>query len=138
MPSAPSRAASLNEDPMTDASADRRIAALMGAVAASLAVMSTLHFSGVLEGEEPFDPVNAGISEAVIGVLLIGGAAALLRQGPNARTVALASLGIAIVGFIVGLTFTIRGGGGIDVGYHTLVLPLLVSTLAALLRSSAG
>jgi hypothetical protein len=40
----------------------------------------------------------------------------------------------AIVGFAVGLSFTLRGGGTVDVVYHALMLPLLLLTLVVLLR----
>jgi hypothetical protein len=115
----------------------RGIAGLMGFVAATLAVMSTLHLSGVLDGDsDPFDPVHAGVAEALIGLVLVFGAATLLRGSPHVRGVALASTGFAIVGFIVGLTFTLQGGDAIDVAYHATVLPLLLITLAALLREA--
>jgi hypothetical protein len=46
-----------------------------------------------------------------------------------------------LVGFVVGLTFTIRGGSTIDVTYHASMLPLLIATAALLMhgtRSSSG
>ena len=43
------------------------------------------------------------------------------------------TLGFASVGFIVGLSFTTRGGDAIDIAYHVTVLPLLVVALVALL-----
>jgi hypothetical protein len=109
-----------------------RIALLMGFAAATLAVMASLHFSGTLSGSKPFNPTHAGIAEALICVALSLGAATLLRGSRNARSVAIAALGFAILGFIVGLSFTTRGGDTIDIAYHVTVLPLLVVALVAL------
>jgi hypothetical protein len=111
------------------------IAGLMGFEAATFAVMSALHLSGVLaDGSDPYDPTAAGIAEAVICLALASGAVALLRQSANANGVATATTGLAIVGVVIGLIFTIQGGGPIDIAYHATVLPLLVLTLAALRR----
>src|SRR5438093_13218022 len=101
--------------------------------AASLAVISPLHLSGTLAGEsKPFDSSHASIAEALICVVLVAGVATLLLGRPRARTLAAAATGFAILGFVVGLTFSIRGGDTIDVAYHATVLPLLLLTLAAL------
>jgi hypothetical protein len=117
---------------------DRLGVVLMGAVAATLAAMSLLHPSGILGGgAKPFDPSAAGIAEAVIGLALAYGAAALLRKGSRARPVALAATGFAIVGFLVGLRFTLAGGSAIDITYHLGALPILLLTLTGLVRSRA-
>jgi hypothetical protein len=109
---------------------DRWLAALLALVAATLVLMSSLHLSGVVdEGSKPFDHVHAGVAEAVIALVLLGGAAALLLATRHARALATASLGFAIVGFVIGLTFTIRGGGAIDIAYHVTILPLLLLML---------
>jgi hypothetical protein len=107
---------------------DRRIALLMGLVAASLAVMSILHLAGAFEGRTDW---GAGIAEAIIGVVLVGGALALVRNGD--RRAAVAALGFAIAGFLVGLRFTI-GDGGVQLAYHVAVLPVLVVGLALATR----
>ena len=110
----------------------RQIAALMGFEAFTLAIISPLHLSGVLTGgTKSFDPTAAGTAEAIIGAALLMGALALVRNRPDAAIVATA---FAIVGFLVGLTFTLRGGDGIDVAYHATMLPLLVLTLLVLWR----
>ena len=115
---------------------ERQGAVLMCAVAATLAVMSFLHLSAILAGgAKPLDRSDAGIAEAVIGLALAYGAAALLREGPRARSVALAATGLAIVGFLVGLRFTLAGGGAIDIAYHLGALPILLLTLIAVARS---
>jgi hypothetical protein len=114
---------------------ERQPALLMCAVAATLAVMSFLHLSGILAGgTKPFDPSGAGVAEAVICLVLSYGATGLLRTWPRAQKVALAATGLAIVGFIIGLRFTLEGGDAIDVAYHLSGLPILLVTLIALLR----
>ena len=111
-----------------------RIAALMAAEAGSLAVMSSLHLAGRLNGTKPFDPNRAGIAEAIIGVVLAAGAVALLRGRRRAWSIAVAANIFAVVGFAVGLSRTIQGGGAVDIGYHLTVLPLLLLTLLILVR----
>jgi hypothetical protein len=107
---------------------ERRIALLMGLVAASLAVMSILHLAGAFEGRTD---AGAGIPEAIIGVVLVAGALALVRSGN--RRAAVPALGFAIAGFLVGLRFTI-GDGGVQLAYHVAVLPVLVLGLALAIR----
>jgi hypothetical protein len=117
---------------------ERSIVALMGAVATSLAVMSGLHLSGTLGGgTRPFDPSAAGIAEAVICLVLGYGTIRFLRQQPGAHAVALATTGFAIIGFLIGLGFTLGGGGAIDIAYHLSVLPILLVALIALVRTRA-
>jgi hypothetical protein len=111
------------------------IAFLMIFEAATLAVIASLHLGGVLGGSKPFRPTAAGVAEAIIGVALAGGAAALLSNSAPARDIAVATTLFAIVGFVVGLTFSVRGGGAIDIAYHAVMLPLLLLTLILLLRS---
>jgi hypothetical protein len=58
----------------------RRVAALMIVEAASLAVASALHVSGNVTGRSKlFDADDAGIAEAIIGAVLLGGAIAIFR-----------------------------------------------------------
>jgi hypothetical protein len=118
-----------------NAYSSRLIATLMGFEALSLAVISPLHLSGVLGGgARPFNPTAAGTAEAVIGVVLVLGALALGRGTARGRDAAVAATAFAIIGFLVGLTFTLRGGDAIDVVYHAVMLPLLAFTMVALLR----
>jgi hypothetical protein len=110
----------------------RRIAALMGFEALTLAIISPLHLSGALGGgTKPFNPTAAGTAEAIIGALLLIGALALVR---DRRRTAIAATTFATVGFLVGLSFTLRSGDGIDIAYHATMLPLLLLTLLALRR----
>lgn len=112
-----------------------RVAALMGAEAATLAAISVLHLSSVLGGgTRPFSELGAGLGEAVICVVLAYGALRLLRGARRARLVAIASTIFAIVGFAIGLSITLSGGGLIDVAYHVTMIPVLLCTLRALRR----
>jgi hypothetical protein len=113
---------------------DRRIAALIGFVAATLVVASALHLAGAVgDGTPPFRPDRAGVAEAVIAAVLAVGAIALLH---GARGVALGAVAFAIVGFGIGLSMTVRGGGAGDIAYHLTMLPLLLFALAALSGAS--
>jgi hypothetical protein len=116
---------------------DRTVAALLAFTAATLAVASILHlFTG--DGVAgTFDPNGAGIAEAIICIVLLVAYAALLRAPRRGRTVALGATGFAIFGFLVGLTFTVRGGSPADLIYHLTMLPVLVATLVLLLRREA-
>jgi hypothetical protein len=109
-------------------------AALMGFEAATLAVMSGLHLTGALAGgSKPFDSSGAGIPEAIICIALAVGAVALGRGAPGSRRLAIGALSFAILGFVIGLSFTVRGDDGVGITYHATVLPLLVLTLGSLL-----
>ena len=119
----------------------RTLALAMGAEAATLVVASALHFAAATGGSRPFRPDDAAIAEAVIAVVLVAGALAVARGRRGAGT---GAVSFAILGFLVGLNFTIRGGSAGDLAYHAAMLPLLVLTLLALLgrfprsRSSIG
>jgi hypothetical protein len=111
----------------------RRVAALMIVEAASLAVASALHVSGNVTGRSKlFDADDAGIAEAIIGAVLLGGAIAIFRLPRWGRTIGLAATGFATAGFIVGLSITARGGHWPDIAYHLAVLPVLIGSLVAL------
>jgi hydrogenase/urease accessory protein HupE len=112
-----------------------KIAVLIGFEAATLAVIASLHLGHVLAGgRKPFRPTAAGIAEAIIGIVLVYGAVALNRGSRHAWGIALAAVAFAIAGFLLGLTFTLRGGDAIDIAYHATMLPLLLLTLIVLLR----
>jgi hypothetical protein len=114
------------------------VAILMLVEAASLAVASTLHLSGMVDGRaKSFDPDSAGIAEAVIGVVLLVGAVVMLRDPRRARTAGIAANAFALVGFLVGISETARGGHAPDIAYHATVIPLLVISLVVLLRHSS-
>jgi hypothetical protein len=116
----------------------RPIAILIGLEAATLAAMAVLHLTGILAGgTRPFRPTDAGIAEAVICGVLLAGAAALMLHPARGRAVALAALGFAILGVIVGLGFSVQGGDAIDVAYHATLLPLLLITFAALWKGAS-
>ena len=123
------------QDPRPEDRVGKRIGVLVGAEAASLVVMASLHLSGLLAGgSEPFEPRSAGFAEAVIGVVLAAAATTIWQAPDRARRIAPVALGFAIVGFAVGLTITAQGGDLTDIVYHATVLPLLVVTLLLLLR----
>jgi hypothetical protein len=109
----------------------------MAAVAVSLGVMSYLHLGGSLgqDGSPPFSADPAGIAEALIGVVLLVGAAVVLLRPERARTVATAVTVFAIAGFVLGLTITISGGDAVDIAYHSTVLPILLGILVLVRRT---
>jgi peptidoglycan/LPS O-acetylase OafA/YrhL len=114
----------------------RRLAGLMIVIAVSLAVASLVHLVGHVEGRaDLYDAHDAGIAEAAIGIVLAGGAVAMLRSPDRARAVGLGTLGFAVVGFLVGLSITARAGHLPDIAYHAAVLPLLVVGFVALART---
>ena len=90
---------------------DSTVVAAMVFEAATLVVVSAVHL--VTAGGSK--PRGAGIAEAVIAVVLLAGASALARGGPHGHQAALGALAVAIAGFILGLTFTLRGGTLADV-----------------------
>jgi peptidoglycan/LPS O-acetylase OafA/YrhL len=116
---------------------DRRIGMVMAFVAATLAAGSFVHLAGYTPGgtKPPFDADHAGIAEAIIGVVIAAGAVSVLSAAPRARTAAVAATSFAILGFLVGLNMTARGGDLADVVYHVVTLPILVVTLILLVRS---
>ena len=114
----------------------REIGVLMALEALSLAVAATLHLSGQVHGRsKPFDADHAGVAEAIIGIVVAGGAFAVLRAVPRARAIALATTVFAIVGFGVGITMTSQGGDLPDISYHLTVLPMLIFSLIFLART---
>jgi hypothetical protein len=111
------------------------VGVLMGVQAASLAVMSFLHLHGDLrDGALPFRSGEAGVAEAVICAVLLGAVVAMWRLPRHARPIALAAVGFAIAGFLVGITITISGGATVDIVYHSTVLPVLVATMVLAAR----
>jgi hypothetical protein len=115
-----------------------RVAALMAVEAATLAVAATLHLTGSVTGRSSlFDADNAGIAEAIIAVVLAGGAIAMLGLPARARTIGVVVTGFAIVGFLIGLTMTARGGHLPDIAYHLVLLPALIGSLVALLAAGS-
>jgi hypothetical protein len=114
----------------------RRVAGLMVVEAVTLAVASALHLSGQVTGRSsPFDADHAGIAEAIIGAVLVAGAAGMMWLPGKARVIGIIVNGLAIAGFLLGLSMTVRGGHLPDIGYHLVVLPALIGSLVALLRS---
>lgn len=114
----------------------KKVAASMVIVAASLAVMSSLHLAGVLGTHaDSYDGTAAGIAEAIIGVALVVGAVALRRDPPAGRRTAIAALLFAVAGFLLGISITARSGYVPDIAYHASVLPILIGELVVLLAT---
>ena len=112
----------------------RAIAWAVTAEAATLAVASTLHLTGAFSSGTD----GAGIPEAIICVVLLGGAAAVFRDPVRGRAAALGAVAFAIFGFIVGLTFTVSGGPAAELAYHAVMLPILVATAVQLRPQHPG
>ncbi len=70
----------------------------------------------------------------MIAAALVAGAAALTTRTGRPRRVALGSVGFAIIGFAVGLTFTLRGAAAASAANRLTLPPLLLLTLVQLLR----
>ena len=96
----------------------------MGFVAVTLFVASAIHL-----------PDDAGIAEAIIGVVLASAAALMVQEPQRARAVGLGAVGFAIAGFGVGLTITVERGTALEVAYHVVTLPILIGTFISLVRS---
>jgi len=111
------------------------IAALMAGETATLVVASLLHSGLTVAGvHDPFS--GAAIPEAVIAAVLATGAASLVVRPSTAWGLPLGAVILAIVGFLVGVRFTVFGDGPTRVGdivYHVAGLTLLVTTVALLL-----
>jgi len=125
----------LHPNSLREGSCVRLIAGVLMFVAATLGVASTLHLTGNVNGSPPFDADHAGIAEALIGAVLLVGGTLMLAAPRRARTTGLAATGFGIVGFVIGLSFTTRGGHAPDVAYHAIFLPVLIASLVALLRT---
>jgi hypothetical protein len=111
---------------MRPPSSEQTIIRLMAFQALTLAIASTLHLSSA--------DVGAGLAEALICVALVFGATALASGRRWGQTAALTATGFAILGFLLGLTLTLRGGDAADVAYHASMLPLFVITAIQLSR----
>ena len=115
----------------------RNLATVLAVVAVSLFIASALHLSGFVHGRSDiYDADDAGIAEAVIGVVLVVGAVGLVRSAARARAMGLAATGFAVAGFGVGITITAQGGHTPDIAYHATVLPILIATFVTLVRSA--
>ncbi len=116
----------------------RWIALLMILEALSLAVASSLHLAGLVHGRaSSFDGTDAGIAEVLIGVVLAGAAVVMLRAPHRARRVGLAATAFAIVGFLIGVGESARGGHAPDIAYHLTLLPVFIVSLVVLWRRPA-
>jgi peptidoglycan/LPS O-acetylase OafA/YrhL len=111
----------------------KKVAVVMLLVAASLAVVSSLHLAGVLGARSSsYNGTAAGVAEAIIGAALVVGALAIWRDGSTGRRPAVAATVFAIGGFVLGISITARSGYIPDIAYHATVLPILVVILIVL------
>lgn len=111
------------------------VAWLMLLETVALAIAAALHLTGQVEGRgKLFDAHDAGIAEAVIAVVLLGGGVALLGANRRARFGIAANV-FAIIGFGVGLSITSRAGHAPDIAFHLVVLPLLIASVVVLVRA---
>jgi peptidoglycan/LPS O-acetylase OafA/YrhL len=118
---------------MEERSVLKKVAASMLIVAASLAVMSSLHLAGVLGTRaDSYNGTAAGIAEAIIGIALVAGAIAARRDPAPGRRAAIAATVFGVAGFLLGISITARSGYVPDVAYHASVLPILIGNLVAL------
>jgi hypothetical protein len=118
---------------LTHHSSILRAAGLMVFTATTLAVASLLHLATGDGGGAGSSGRGAGIAEATICLVLLVGALALVRDRRHGRAAAFAASAFAILGFLVGLTFTLRSGELADVIYHLAMLPVLGATVVLLL-----
>lgn len=84
---------------------------------------------------DPFP--GAKVPEAVIGVVVLGGALVVLVRAAYARGVAIAAVVFAVIGTGAGLYFTLPSGRAGDIVYHLTVLAALLVALG-LLVTPAG
>src|SRR5712691_5786471 len=104
---------------------------LLSMAAVTVAVASLLHFGvviplGVATISDPF--AGAAIPEAVIAVVVAGGAATTLARLASARWLAPAATLFALAGTLYGLTVTLRRGQTGDIAYHLGLLTMLVAS----------
>jgi hypothetical protein len=115
------------------------IVGLLVVMAITLATASTIHFGVAVAGvDDPFP--GAALPEAIISVVVLAGAAAAAVRVSHAWRWALAATLFGILGFLIGLRFTLFGGRSVvfgDVVYHLAGLLVLV-VIAGLLLSSRG
>ena len=120
----------MNASPGSEASrAPRLVGRLMLAEAATFAIASILHF-GVAESF-----IDAAIPEAIIAVVLAGGAVRVLRRPTGSWWFALVTSLFALVGVIIGLSVILGGivSRPVDVAYHATIFVALVATVGMLL-----
>lgn len=108
------------------------IVGLMALAAVTLAIASVVHFGlviplGATTIHDPF--AGAAIPEAVIAaVVAIGVVGAALRRDA-AWWLPLAATLFALLGVIVGMTFTVPAGRAGDIAYHGSLLAVLLAAL---------
>ena len=112
------------------------IGGLMALAAVTLAIASALHFGlllavGVVGISDLYR--NAAIPEAVIATVLAIGVIGLVARLGIAWPLAVGTTAFAVLGVLVGLTFTLQTGMIGDIIYHLSLLALLLVTGGLLL-----
>ena len=96
--------------------------------AVTFLVASSLHLTVEWEPQ-------AAIPEALIGVVLLVGAAFVLLDAGNARAVALTTSGFAVLGTCLGAAITLAGGQlSLNLAYHAVILTTLIVSLVLMAR----
>lgn len=92
-------------------------------------VAAAVHF-GLLRDEQR--DVGAAIAESVIAAVLFAGLATAFLRPAAARTAGIAAQAFALVGTCIGLTLVLTVGPtkGLDLVFHGIMLPLLITGLA--------
>jgi hypothetical protein len=117
--------------------APRGILALLAFGATTLAVISAIHLAGATpERQAARQRLRRRNRRKPSRLVLVSAIATNLRHSPRGWLAAVTAVGFAIVGFLLGLSFTLRGGSNADIAYHANMLPILIATLALLLRPS--
>ena len=104
---------------------------LMVLAALTLFTASAVHAS-LLGAIDPFE--GAALPEAIIGAVLLAGALGALFWWPGSWPYALGGTLFAVVGTLVGLTFTLPRGSPGDIAYHVSLLGVLLLVTALLVR----
>ncbi len=94
---------------------------------------ASAHFSLFGDRDDP----GAGTAESVIAIVLLAGLVLTLMRPDDARTIALAAQGFALLGTLVGVTLVITVGPRetFDVVVHLIMLALLIAGLAVTYRA---
>lgn len=77
---------------------------------------------------------GAAIPEAVLGVILLIAAVTVLASARRAWAIGIATTTVAIFVVLYGISITVRGGQIGDIGYHAMLLLILMIAGVALLR----
>lgn len=123
---------------MNERRAPRTSGAPLALAALTLFAASAVHFGAAvtLGGVSIHDPFpDAAIPESVLGVIVALGALYVIARFPRSWTAGAATVVVAILVVLLGLSITVRGGRVGDVAYHLALLGVLVADGILLLRA---